>query len=308
MAIVQKNDIVLWYNEVIVFTHNKFSEEKALSENIEIKEDIITVSGLKKQNGNVSVLDGIDLSFTKKGIHCILGPVGSGKTALLDVLSLSVPFDGGSVVIGGNAVLPADGEKKLNPIKKRMSYVRRYGDFYSDMTVFEVMSFVGDVKKVASAKRYRQIKEALELVELDEMSGKLVKDLSTQENRLLGLAAALIGNPDIIFVDEPNMTKNSQDKCSLIFSEVLKMLGKRKTVIFATEYYDVARELCDDVVILSDGQILASGTFEALEERSAAGKTTLKALYESLSKTSKYSGYDNLFGSEKSVERKNGGK
>ena len=222
-----------------------------------------------------------DLSFTflKKGIHGILAPKGAGKTELMDILSGSRDAVSGRAVLFGKEISSAD-----LSVKKKIGYVTEHSCFYLDMTVFEIMSFVGQSKGVDSAKLLRQIKEALELTGLDELQSKLVKKLTEFDKKKLAISAALLGNPDIILVDEPVAKKISAERTAEI-SGILRMLGKMKTVVIATELYSVAKELCEDVVIISDGKMVCSGELEELEEsfrNSDGNHTTLEKAYESI--------------------------
>lgn len=226
-----------------------------------------------------TVSDGLSFAVLKKGIHGILAPKGSGKTQLMDVLGGSRAALDGKAFLFGKEISTA-----AIDVKKRIGYVTEYPCFYSDMTVSEIMSFVGESKGVESGKLYRQIKEALELTGLDIMKNKLIKHLTEFDKKKLAISAALLGNPEIILIDEPVAVRISPERRSEIMG-ILEMLGKMKTVVIATEIYSVAKELCEDVVILSDGKLVCAGTFEALEERlrNAEGdRTTLEKLYDSI--------------------------
>ena len=225
------------------------------------------------------IVNDLSFSIAKKGIHGILAPMGAGKTELLDIISGSRDAVGGGVRLFGKEVSSSD-----LSVKKKIGYVPEYSCLYSDMTVLEIMSFVGESKGVESGKLIRQIKEALELTDLYDSRDRLVGRLTEYDKKKLALSAALLGNPEIILVDEPVAKKMSGERQSEIMG-ILSMLGKMKTIIIATQIYGVAKELCEDVVILSDGKLVCAGTFEALEEklRAAEGnKATLEQLYESI--------------------------
>ena len=289
-----------------MFIMNKFSEEIALSENGEIrteKEIILSARGITKKNGEDILLSSVDVSIPKKGIYGILAPHGAGKTCLMEILSLSGSFDEGMLTMSENVISPTDGDKKLNALRKKIGYAAERCELYPSMTAFEVMVFVGETRRVASAKLYRQIKEALELLGIDGCSKRLVKNLNPREERLLGIAAALIGNPDIIFIDGLSRYDLSGEGVDL--ASVISMLGKRKTVVVSTADYKIAKELCKEIVILSDGKVLAFGSFDELEKRAGDNETTsLEAMYKTLYDASKYTGHSSLLGDDGSEDGK----
>ncbi len=226
----------------------------------------IQVSHLSKydfQSGERKiVLD--DLSFNvsmeAKGIHGILGPKGAGKSTLLAILSGSAEADGGTVYIKGKEIHPHGKEQR-----KRIGFVPEIPVFYHDMTVEETLDFMGQIRDVPADKRYRQIKEALELVGLDEIRGRLVRYLTMQDKKRLSVAGALLGNPEVLLLDEPISAKDTATRSE--FQNLIRMLGKIKTIVLASSDFKTVRELCEDVVILSDGKILAKDRFEVLEEK-----------------------------------------
>ena len=274
------------------------SEVDALSMYVNNNDVAVLIDGLNKKGGGADGLSGISLSITKKGTHGILGPRGSGKTALLDAISGTVPFDDGSIEIFGNVITPNLAKSlksaELASIKKRVGYVRGEDGFYPELTASETLEFIGKVKGVESGKLTRQIKEALSLVGLDNYGDVLVVNLDIYSRRLLAIAASLLGNPDVILVDEPYVFTlgEMREKREHIYG-ILTMLGRIKTVIVATSDFDVAKAVCSDVAIISAGKLLAVGSFEELEGRLAEkGGATLKELYKSLTVTSVNSAFD----------------
>ena len=139
--------------------------------------------------------------------------------------------------------------------------------------------------------RYRQTAEALELVGLSGIERRLVKKLTEHEKKLLGYAAALMGNPDLVLVDEP-LARNATDEQKAEIFSLVGMLGRKKTLLVATDDLSLARALCDDAIILSDGRILAQGSFDALDARldERGDGDTLDSLYASLVRASECGG------------------
>ena len=244
-------------------------------------EYVVQIKDISRQQdgemyGNSSI-SSVSFSFAKKGVHCILAPKYSGKTQIMDILSGCDRVDGGEVSVLGNDPYES------SDIRRKIGYVRKENTLYPNMTVFEIMSFVGDTRKVEQGKLYRQIKEALELVGLDEVRNKLVANLTEYDKKKLSLAAALLGNPELILLDEPIVTKMSVDRREEL-ERIISMLGRVKTVIVTTDDCAIARSLGEDVVIISDGAVLAQGSFDELDRRlsSSDEPTTLEALYNTL--------------------------
>ena len=233
---------------------------------------IIQVSHLSKKYDGKDALKDVSFSISPKGIHGILAPKGAGKSVLMDVLSGCDTADEGEILFQGSAELP----------KERIGYVPQDPDFYDRMTVLEALDFVGEVRGVPTDKRYRQMKEAIELIDLESVQDRLFGRLTKTEKKKVALAAALLGSTELILIDEPlwgeSMTVQGENE------KLLRMLGKHKTVLIASENFSLIRELCEDVLILSEGSVVAQDTFDALEEKlSRKGNAmSLEAVYASL--------------------------
>ncbi len=218
----------------------------------------IRTENIVKKQGNHTVLDGVSLIFAEGGVHGILGPSGAGKTALLEILSCGDTDFSGTVQIAGK-----DPRTERSSLKKIIGYVPHDPWFYPDMTAVEILNFFGEARGVPSEKRYRQIKEALVLVNMEDQGNRLTAKMTESELRRLSLAGALLGNPDILLLDDPISSEQDRE----FWCELIRMLGKLKTVILATSSLTLARELCADTSILSRGAVLVQDTFESLENK-----------------------------------------
>ena len=248
-----------------------------MSGNIDEKNSFLRVEGLCVDE----VLKDVSFSFGQNGIHGILAPGGTGKTTLMEVLSCSLPVDGGSFSIGELGTVTAQSsEKQRVNMRKKIGYVREESVFYPEMTVYETMDLVGSARGVESGKLIRQIKEALMITGLSEIEKRLVRNLSLSELKKLDLAAALLGNPDIILVDGLHSFAFGGNREE--FFDVLKKLGGIKPIVVAAEELSVVRGLCDEIVIMSDGKVLGCGSFSEFESRLTKSGETLEALYGSL--------------------------
>ena len=246
-------------------------------------EAILQVSHLYKNDEERKFLTDVTVSFSPKGIHGILGPKGAGKSALMDLLAGCATADEGTIFFLGQEISERDVKWK-----KEIGYVPRTPEFYGTMTVLETLDFVGEVRGVSADKRYRQMKEAISLMELEAVENRLTSRLSKWEKKRLALAAALLGNTSVLLVDDPLFFERRNENLSL-----LRMLGKHKTVIVASSDFALMKELCEDVVILSEGTVYAQDCWERLEENIRSSTSdqqetmSLENLYDSLVTLSK---------------------
>lgn len=205
-------------------------------------------------------LCGFSCSFEKGGIHGILGPSGAGKTLLLEVLAGVKTPEGGSVSIKEAGRNPADPK-----VKAKIGYVPKAPVFYGDMTAIEILDFIGQARGVSADKRYRQIKEAMDLTGIEDIGNRLAGNLNAEERKRLSYAGALLGNPDVLLIDEPIPVKDAAKRSE--FMDLLTMLGRVKTVILASADFSVIKKLCEDVLIMAEGTLLVQGSFASLEKK-----------------------------------------
>lgn len=241
------------------------------------REIALTARGLRVGERLEHTDEGLSFSVLKKGIHGILAPDGSGKGELLRLLA-GIREGEGSVEIGGEIMTPEN-----TALRAKVAYVPARAFLAGDMTVRETLEFVGEAKGVGAELLPRQIKEAEALLGLDSVGKRLVRRLTEAERWRLTMAMALLGNPDLLLVEEPMRSLGEESESAR--RELLTMLGGVKTVILATASYSLAKAVCEDVILLSDGVLLAAGSFEELESRLAengAGET-LEELYLRLS-------------------------
>ncbi len=241
-------------------------------------EMMLRVENLNKKNRKEPdgmLLSAVCFSFAKKGVHGILGPKGSSKTALLEILAGVDPDFEGSVCVADRTL---GAEEAL--WKQKIGYLPQDEVLDGELTAEELMELYGRARGVDAERRARQIKEALDLVGLSDLRRRLVKNLSRGQRKKLTLAASLLGNPDLLLLDEPLSGLTVEERDELL--DLIPMLGAMKTLLLATEQYQTACQLCEDIVLLSDGEVLAQGSFADLEERLREKSTTLPELYRSL--------------------------
>lgn len=211
---------------------------------------MIEIKGVRNKVLNID-----SLNITNKGVYGLLGKDGAGKTSLLSVLCGNSACDSGSISVCGHDVMSEPIE-----VKYKVGSVPEVLGFFGDDTVYETLDFAGTAKGVPSEKRYRQITEALSLVGLEEQRKKLCAELSLHEKRLLGIATALLGNPEVILLDEPMKNESEEEKEEL--AEIIKMLGKHKTVIVSSNEPADVEGICAHYIIISKGRCILDSSAE----------------------------------------------
>lgn len=219
---------------------------------------MIEVTALLKAYGDISALKNISFSFAKGGIHGVLGAVGSGKTTLCDILSGVIAADLGIVRING-----ADAADDPLAARRRIGYLPQVVPLYENMTVYEYLLFIGEAKGVSYDKLYRNINSVMELTDITEVKNTLTKKLYQSQRRRLGIAQTMLGNPDVIILDEPFSDLDGDGAFEM--KELVKKLGEVKTIIISSSSLDIISELCDDMIIMSSGEIIAQGELGELE-------------------------------------------
>jgi ABC-2 type transport system ATP-binding protein len=180
----------------------------------------------------------------------------------------------GEVLINGYDIL-----KEPEMAKKSIGYLPELPPLYTDMTVIEYLTFVAELKKIKKAERQVAIEEVIQLVQIDDMRNRLIKNLSKGYRQRVGLAQAILGYPEVIILDEPMV--GLDPKQIIEMRELIRELAKDHTVILSSHILAEVREVCDHVLIISKGQLVASDTPENLEKMLSGNKTIIVEAEES---------------------------
>ena len=229
---------------------------------------MIEVRHLTKKYGNHVAVD--DLSFTiEKGvIYGFLGPNGAGKSTTMNIITGCLGATDGEVLIDGNSIT----EEPL-AAKKLIGYLPELPPVYMDMTPTEYLQFIMQAKKVPIAKRAEHLKSVMEKTRITEMKDRLIRNLSKGYRQRVGIAQALIGDPEVIILDEPTV---GLDPAQIIeIRELIRELGQDHTIVLSSHILSEVQAVCDSIMIISQGKLVASDTAENLTTL-FAGKTTLK--------------------------------
>ncbi len=222
---------------------------------------MIEIKNLTKYYGKKKAVDNISFTINKGEIVGFLGPNGAGKTTTMSIITGYLSYTDGSVKVDGTEVLD-------DPIaiKKKIGYLPEQPPLYLDMTVDEYLDFVCDLKHVKENKE-THIKEILDMVGIAEVRKRLIRNLSKGYKQRVGLAQALVGDPEILILDEP--TVGLDPKQIIEIRNVIKKLGKTRTVILSSHILPEVSAVCERVVIINKGKIVAEDTPENLSKEKA---------------------------------------
>lgn len=232
---------------------------------------MIDVKQLTKKFKKKIVLENLDLTL-EQGIYGILGPNGAGKTTLMRCITQLYDDYKGKILIDGENVLKA---KKKNKI----GYLPQHFSGFAEMTVYEMMEYFARLRKLPKKEEKAEIYRCLEFASMTEYDKKKCRELSGGMVRRLGIAQAVLGNPDLIIMDEPTAGLDPEERIK--FKKLILQLEKNKTVLISTHIVEEIEVLCDKIIIMKDGRIIANDTVEELI-RTVDGKVKEVQDYDSM--------------------------
>ena len=231
---------------------------------------MIEVNNLVKRYGDHTAVDHLSFKIEKGKIYGFLGPNGAGKSTTMNMITGYIASTEGTVRIDGHDIL-----EEPEAAKKCIGYLPEQPPLYFDMTVLEYMKFVADLKKIPKDKKANMIEEVMEMVKISDMRNRLIKNLSKGYRQRVGLAEAVMGYPEVIILDEP--TVGLDPKQIIEIRTLIKDLKKKHTVILSSHILSEVSAVCDYVLIISHGTLVASDTPENLGKL-AEGSNTLEML------------------------------
>lgn len=220
---------------------------------------MIEIQNLTKSYGQIKAVDDISFTVEKGEILGFLGPNGAGKSTTMNIITGFIPSTEGTVKVCGYDIMENPKE-----VKRRIGYLPELPPLYMDMTVLEYLRFAADLKFVSNKQKKSQIDDVMELVKLVDVRGRLVKNLSKGYKQRVGLAQSLLGNPEVLVLDEPTV---GLDPMQIIeIRKLIKALGKQHTIILSSHILPEVSAVCERVVIINKGKIAAIDTPENLSE------------------------------------------
>lgn len=217
---------------------------------------MVEVTNLTKRYGNLTAVDNISFSVEPGVILGFLGPNGAGKSTTMNIITGYISSTSGTVTIDGSDILEDPREAK-----SKIGYLPEIPPLYIDMTVRRYLEFMFDLKRVKLPKK-KHIDEVMKLVHITDKGDRLIKNLSKGFKQRVGFAQALLGNPPVLILDEP--TVGLDPKQIIEIRNLIRSLGKKHTVIFSSHVLSEVSEICDRVLVISKGKIVADAKTDEL--------------------------------------------
>ena len=218
---------------------------------------MISVNNLTKTYGRTVAVDNISFEVSRGEVLGFLGPNGAGKTTTMRMLTCYLAPDSGTATVAGYDVR----EDSLE-VRKRIGYLPENAPLYQDMDVISYLRFVADVRGIDPGRRVERIRKMIDVCGLSSVAGRNVGELSKGYKQRVGLAQTLIHDPEILVLDEPT---TGLDPSQIIeIRELIKQIGRERTVILSTHILPEVEATCSRVLIINEGELAASGTSEEL--------------------------------------------
>jgi ABC-2 type transport system ATP-binding protein len=227
---------------------------------------VIEVQHLTKRYGRLTAVEDVSFRVEPGEILGFLGPNGAGKTTTMRILTGYMPATEGKAIVAGYDVFEAPVEAK-----RRTGYLPETPPLYPDMTVLDYLTFVAKIKAIAPADRKDRIRYVMERTRIDDMGGRLCAKLSKGYRQRVGLAQALIHNPDVLILDEP--TAGLDPKQIIETRQLIKELAGDHTIILSTHILPEVSQTCQRVVIIAKGKVVAVDTPDNLTARLRGSET-----------------------------------
>ena len=217
---------------------------------------------VKNYGGKKPAVNDVTFSIGKGEIVGLLGPNGAGKTTIMKMITGYLNPSQGEVLVDGINTLD-------DPItvKSKIGYLPERSPLYNDMTVYEYLSFVADVRGLVGNEKYQKITEMIVLVNLEKVVARKIKELSNGYKKRVGLASAMIHDPEILILDEP--TAGLDPNQIIMFRKILRRLSEQKTIILSPHVLSEIEAICEKVIIINSGKIVADNSLQELMENNS---------------------------------------
>ena len=219
---------------------------------------MIEISDLTRYYGDLCALDHLSLTIEKGRILGLLGPNGAGKTTAMRILTGYLSPSAGTASVKGLSI-----DRDMIEIKKIMGYLPESAPVYQDMLVYDYLGYVADIRQIPGGERLERIRRISSVCGLDEVMHRPVHELSKGYKQRVGLAHAMMGDPEILILDEP--TTGLDPNQIVEIRDIIKKIGREKTVILSTHILSEVEATCDRVVIINRGKIVADGSTDELK-------------------------------------------
>lgn len=232
---------------------------------------MVEVQNLVKRYGDRNAVDGLSFTVEDGQVFGFLGPNGAGKSTTMNIMTGYLAPTQGRVLIDG-----LDIAAEPEAARRRIGYLPELPPLYPDMTVAEYLQFCAELKKLPRAEQNDRIAQAVSMTHLEDQTRRLIRNLSKGFRQRVGLAQAVLGLPKVIILDEPTVGLDPRQVVEI--RELIRSLAREHTVILSSHILSEIRTVCDRVLIIRKGKLVACDTPQALEEKlSAGGRLTLLA-------------------------------
>ena len=232
---------------------------------------MIEVEKLTKKYGDHVAVDNLSFRVERGMIYGFLGPNGAGKSTTMNMMTGYIAATSGTVKINGYDIL-----KDPEQAKKSIGYLPELPPVYQDMTVYEYLKFVAELKKVKRSEHKAQIEDVMAQTRIEDVQNRLIKNLSKGYKQRVGLAQAIIGYPEVLILDEP--TVGLDPKQIIEIRELIRELAKKHTIILSSHILSEVSAVCDHIMIISKGKLVASDTPEGLVTRLKGGRQLMMSV------------------------------
>ena len=221
---------------------------------------MIEVKNITKKYGSFTAVDNISFKIEKGEIIGLLGPNGAGKSTTMNMITGYIEQTEGNIIVDGFDTL-----KKSKKAKKEIGYMPEGVPLYTDLTVKEFVTYMAELRKVDRKTKKENVQKVLKETGLDQMQNKLIKNLSRGQKQRVSLAGTLVADPKILILDEPTVGLDPKQITEI--RSLIKNLGKKHTVILSSHILSEVSQICDRVIIINKGKIVAIDTPENLEKK-----------------------------------------
>ena len=228
---------------------------------------MIEVKNITKKYGNFTAVDNINFKIEEGEIIGLLGPNGAGKSTTMNMITGYIEPTEGEIIVNGYDI-----SKKPKKAKAQIGYMPEGVPLYSDLTVKEFVTYMAELKKVDRKTRKEKVEKIIEQTGLKEVEKKLTRNLSRGYKQRVSMAGALVGEPKILILDEPTVGLDPKQITEI--RALIKELGKTHTVILSSHILSEVSQICNKVIIINKGRIVAIDTPENLEKKVESNNTT----------------------------------
>ena len=221
---------------------------------------MIEVKNVTKKYPNIKAVDNISFEIKDGEVVGFLGPNGAGKTTTMNMITGFIEPTDGQIIINGFDIV-----RKSKKAKKQIGYMPEGVPLYTELTAKEFVNYMAELRGVRSKERKQEVEKAIEETGLKDVQNKLIRNLSRGYKQRVSMAGALVGNPEVIILDEPTVGLDPKQITEI--RNLIKELGKKHTVILSSHILSEVSQICERVIIINHGKIVAIDTPENLENK-----------------------------------------